>query len=319
MLLYIFEELFTWLMLFIILLNISQRKFPRSDAKRKATLLIAVDFLAVYALTALVSIWQLPPWMDLICLAIGIAAAVIFRKSVWPFRLHCRSCGRRLDFNHIIGYDENICQECYWKEHPEEKEAEDAKNRTPEERLEDSYIRAGKVDDIQWDAWEPTETCVLTYVTDGPRILMIMKKKGLGAGYINAPGGHIEIEETKKEAAIRETKEETGLDVSDLEERGTLRFQFRDGLRMLGYVFFTSSWSGTMIEESEETKPFWTDIADLDYGAMWEDDRMWLPMALEGKRFNGYFIFDDRKMVDGRVDEAEEEDPVIELDEDTEL
>ena len=232
---------------------------------------------------------------------------IIFRKQFWPFRRHCVKCGKKLDYNRIIGYDENLCQDCYWEAHPDEKALEDAKNKTPEEVLEDKFVSADKVDDIPWDLWEPTESCVLTYVTDGDRILMIMKKTGLGSGYINAPGGHIELEETKTEAAIRETKEETGITVSNLEERGVLRFQFKDGLRMLGYVFFTSEWEGELIDECEETKPFWTNISELDYSAMWEDDRMWLPMALEGKKFSGYFIFDDKTMIDARVDEDTEE------------
>ena len=307
MLVNVFQELFTWLMLFIILLNISQRKFPNTEKKRKATILIAVDFLIVYTLVALVAIWKLPEWISWIFPVLGIAAIIVFRKKFWPFRLHCVKCGKRLDYNRIIGYDENLCQDCYWEAHPEEKEAEEAKKKTPEELIEEKFISADKVDDIPWDYWEPTESCVLTYVTDGDRILMIMKKTGLGSGYINAPGGHIELEETKTEAAIRETKEETGLTVSDLEERGILRFQFKDGLRMLGYVFFTSSWEGELIEECEETKPFWTDISTLDYDAMWEDDRLWLPMALEGKKFSGYFIFDDKTMLDSRIDEDIEE------------
>ena len=303
----VFQELFTWLMLFIILLNISQRKFPNTEKKRKATILIAVDFLIVYTLVALVAIWKLPEWISWIFPVLGIAAIIVFRKKFWPFRLHCVKCGKRLDYNRIIGYDENLCQDCYWEAHPEEKEAEEAKKKTPEELIEEKFISADKVDDIPWDYWEPTESCVLTYVTDGDKILMIMKKTGLGSGYINAPGGHIELEETKTEAAIRETKEETGLTVSDLEERGILRFQFKDGLRMLGYVFFTSSWEGELIDECEETKPFWTDISTLDYDAMWEDDRLWLPMALEGKKFSGYFIFDDKTMLDSRIDEDIEE------------
>ena len=307
MLVNVFQELFTWLMLFIILLNISQRKFPNTEKKRKATILIAVDFLIVYTLVALVAIWKLPEWISWIFPVLGIAAIIVFRKKFWPFRLHCVKCGKRLDYNRIIGYDENLCQDCYWEAHPEEKEAEEAKKKTPEELIEEKFISADKVDDIPWDYWEPTESCVLTYVTDGDKILMIMKKTGLGSGYINAPGGHIELEETKTEAAIRETKEETGLTVSDLEERGILRFQFKDGLRMLGYVFFTSSWEGELIDECEETKPFWTDISTLDYDAMWEDDRLWLPMALEGKKFSGYFIFDDKTMLDSRIDEDIEE------------
>ena len=43
----LFNEFFSWIMLFVILLNISQRKIPHSDGKRKASLLIAVDFLII--------------------------------------------------------------------------------------------------------------------------------------------------------------------------------------------------------------------------------------------------------------------------------
>jgi 8-oxo-dGTP diphosphatase len=34
---------------------------------------------------------------------------------------------------------------------------------------------------------------------------------------------------------------------------------------------------------------------------MWEDDLYWLPPALEGKYFEGYFIFDEQTMVDKRI------------------
>ncbi len=302
----LFNEFFSWIMLFVILLNISQRKIPHSDGKRKASLLIAVDFLIIYVLVIMCSTFSLPGWTEWAALALGIAVIVIFRRTFWPFRIHCRKCGKRMDFNGIIGGDDNLCRDCYYEKYPEEKKAEEEKRMTPQEKLERSFKDAEKVEDIDWDRWEPTETCVLTYVTDGDRILMIEKKTGLGSGYINAPGGHIEIEETKTEAAIRETKEETGLDVGSLEERAVLRFQFKDGLRMLGYVFFTSEYSGTMIDECEETKPFWTDIATLDYSRMWEDDRLWLPLALEGKKVDGYFIFSDLAMIDSKVVESEE-------------
>ena len=317
MLLAVFQELFTWIMLLIILLNISQRKFPRTEKKRKATILLAVDFLVVYSIIAILSATTLPMWLGWVCVAIGIIIPIVFRSQFWPFRMHCSKCGKRLDYNHIVGYDENLCQDCYFELHPEEKRAEEEKKKTPEDKLEESFVNADKVDDINWDQWEPTERCVLTYVTDGDKILLINKKTGLGKGYINAPGGHIEIEETKTEAAIRETKEETGLDVSNLEERGTLYFQFKDGLRMIGYVFFTSTWSGTLIDECDETKPFWSDISALDYSSMWEDDRLWLPLALSGKKFSGYFIFDDLEMLDSKVVEEDDEEPVIVLDEDS--
>ncbi len=300
-----FSEFAYWFLLFIILLNISQRKIAHSDGKRKATILLAVVMLVLQVLLAMRMQLKLPEWVDWCSVALCLLVIIIFHRTFWPFRLRCAKCGKRLDFNHIIGCDENLCEDCFCEMYPEYAEEKRRKAMTAEQRLEETFTKAGKVSDIPWDEWEATEKCVLTYVIDGSRVLMIEKKTGLGAGYINAPGGHIEIEETKAEAAIRETKEETGLDVSDLEERGVLRFQFKDGLRMLGYVFFTSSFSGELIEETEETKPFWTDISTLDYSRMWEDDRLWLPMALEGRKFDGRFIFDDKAMLDAEVIEEE--------------
>lgn len=300
-----FSEFAYWFLLFIILLNISQRKIAHSDGKRKATILLAVVMLVLQVLLAMRMQLKLPEWVDWGSVALCLLVIIIFHRTFWPFRLRCAKCGKRLDFNHIIGCDENLCEACFCEMYPEYAEEKRRKAMTAEQRLEETFTKADKVSDIPWDEWEATEKCVLTYVIDGSRVLMIEKKTGLGAGYINAPGGHIEIEETKAEAAIRETKEETGLDVSDLEERGVLRFQFKDGLRMLGYVFFTSSFYGELIEETEETKPFWTDISTLDYSRMWEDDRLWLPMALEGRKFDGRFIFDDKAMLDAEVIEEE--------------
>ncbi len=305
MILDLYSDFSYWALILILLLNISQRKIPHSDAKRRATLYLAIVLLCVHILLALRTQFALPAWLDWASLAAGLIFIIIFHRKLWPFRFRCAKCGKRLDYNHIAGCDENLCQDCFFERYPEYAEKEKEKKMTPEEKLEISFTSADKVDDIDWDSWEATEKCVLTYVTDGGRILLIEKKTGLGSGYINAPGGHIEETETKVEAAIRETKEETGLDVTDLEERGLLRFQFKDGLRMLGYVFFTSSFSGELLDQTEETKPFWTDIASLDYSRMWEDDRLWLPLALEGKLFEGRFIFDGKTMLDAKVTEEE--------------
>ena len=79
--------------------------------------------------------------------------------------MHCTKCGKKMDWNRMIGYDENLCQDCYWEAHPEEKEAEDNKKKTPEEIREEKFVQADKVSDIPWDDWEPTERCVLTLMS----------------------------------------------------------------------------------------------------------------------------------------------------------
>ncbi|WP_060206383.1 NUDIX hydrolase [Sporosarcina koreensis] len=53
---------------------------------------------------------------------------------------------------------------------------------------------------------------VLLYDNDGENILMV-KNKGSHSSYYTLPGGAVESGETLEDAAIREVKEETGLNV----------------------------------------------------------------------------------------------------------
>ncbi len=48
------------------------------------------------------------------------------------------------------------------------------------------------------------------------KVLLGRRKGGHGAGYYASPGGHIELGESLAEAARREVKEETGLDIQDV-------------------------------------------------------------------------------------------------------
>lgn len=50
-------------------------------------------------------------------------------------------------------------------------------------------------------------------VDEHERNVLLVKNKGPGASYYTLPGGAVEQGETLEEAAIREVKEETGLDV----------------------------------------------------------------------------------------------------------
>jgi 8-oxo-dGTP diphosphatase len=154
---------------------------------------------------------------------------------------------------------------------------------------------------IDWPAWVPTERAVLCFVQEAGQLLLIHKKTGLGTGKVNAPGGRIEPGETAMEAAVRETMEEVGVTPSDLQKRGELFFEFTNGYKLHGTVFFALSHTGEP-HATIEADPFWCAIDQLPYDQMWEDDRYWLPLALAGRYFCGYFIFDDDVMLDRRID-----------------
>lgn len=155
-----------------------------------------------------------------------------------------------------------------------------------------------------WDHWEPNLRANLLFVQRGDEVLLIRKKRGIGAGKINAPGGKIEPGETAEEGAMRETREEVGLEATNLSAMGELHFQFVDGMALHCTVFHSTTFTGEVIE-TDEAIPIWTKIDAIPYDEMWEDDRYWLPQMLEGQAFKGYFDFDDDKMLSKKLAFAE--------------
>ena len=153
---------------------------------------------------------------------------------------------------------------------------------------------------MDWSNWEPNIRANLLFLQRDDEVLLIRKKRGIGAGKINAPGGKIEPGETAAEGAVRETQEEVGLRASNLREMGVLHFQFVDGMALHCTVFHSHQFDGEAIE-TEEAIPLWTKIAEIPYHEMWEDDIHWLPQALAGQNFEGYFEFDDDKMLSKRL------------------
>ena len=155
--------------------------------------------------------------------------------------------------------------------------------------------------DIDWESWQATDLATLVFVIELDRVLLILKKRGLGAGKINGPGGKCEDGEAPLDCAIRETQEELGITPTDLEYRGENRFQFADGYSIHVHVFVALGHIGTPIE-TDEAIPRWTALDAIPYAEMWEDDDLWLPHVLEGHVVQGWYTFDGDTMVDHRVE-----------------
>jgi 8-oxo-dGTP diphosphatase len=162
-------------------------------------------------------------------------------------------------------------------------------------------MKENGVNDIDWASWLPTERATLCFIIRDGRIMLIHKKRGFGAGKINGPGGRLEKGETALAAAIRETQEEIGVTPTGLEQVGELFFQFLDGYKLHVAVFAASDCRGQLCDTPEAT-PLWTDIPNIPYNEMWEDDVIWLPLLLERRKFRGYFVFDGDKLLSHRVE-----------------
>ena len=127
--------------------------------------------------------------------------------------------------------------------------------------------------------WRPELTGTLMFVVDPPRVLLIEKKTGHGAGKINAPGGKLEAGESPLVCAQRETFEEVGIQVSDARLAAELKFVDVHWSQWYGYAFVAPGFVGVP-RETREAKPVWYDLGALPFDRMWEDDRYWLPLIL---------------------------------------
>ncbi len=157
------------------------------------------------------------------------------------------------------------------------------------------------VNQIDWATWQPTELANLCFVQRDGQVLLIRKKRGLGAGKINGPGGRIEKGETAEASAIREVQEEIGVTPTGLHHVGELHFHFLDGYKLRVAVFAADNCEGEL-RETDEATPCWVQESEIPYHEMWQDDPHWLPLLLGRSCFRGYFTFDVEKLLSFRID-----------------
>lgn len=139
--------------------------------------------------------------------------------------------------------------------------------------------------------------CTLVFLIKDDQILLAMKKRGFGAGRWNGIGGKVDPGETLQQAAIRECREEIEVTPYDLEHVAFHRFTFPDDRPdMLAHVFISRRWEGEPTE-TEEMAPGWFDVSNIPYHEMWDDDILWLPAVLAGKKLRAVFGFDEQDNV----------------------
>lgn len=158
-----------------------------------------------------------------------------------------------------------------------------------------------RLQDIDWANWRAEQRATLLFVIRDGHVLLIHKKRGLGAGKINGPGGRIDDGESPLQAAIREVQEEVRVTPTNVSHCGALSFQFVDGLTIHCEVFRASDCEGEP-QETDEALPIWTPLDQIPYHRMWADDRHWIPLMLAGKKFEGRFLFDGDAMLGHEIE-----------------
>ena len=156
------------------------------------------------------------------------------------------------------------------------------------------------VSDVDWDAWEPTIRATLLFVIRDGEILLIHKKRGIGAGKINGPGGKIDPGESPAECAVRETQEELHITATDVVEAGRLWFDFLDGTRIHCVVFRADDYEGEPTE-TDEAIPMWYPVDQIPFEKMWPDDELWFPSLLTRRPFEVKATFDGETLLSAQV------------------
>lgn len=152
-----------------------------------------------------------------------------------------------------------------------------------------------QVGDIDWEGWQGEMPATLMFVVQGNRVLLIDKLRGIGQGKINGPGGKIDPGETPEQCVIRECQEELHITPLQPIKMGELLFAMSDIPDIHCHVFMAHAFDGVPTP-TEEANPRWTEIDQIPWDQMWEDDRCWLPQMLEGQKFLGKFIFEGERM-----------------------
>jgi ADP-ribose pyrophosphatase YjhB (NUDIX family) len=142
----------------------------------------------------------------------------------------------------------------------------------------------------------PLRQVTLCLLRRGDEVLLARKKRGFGMGRWTGVGGKPLLGESLLEAAVRETREEIGVEPRELEQVASLSFYFphvpvESDWNQHAIVFVIRAWEGEP-SESDEVAPEWFAPAAVPYDEMWADGRHWLPPVLRGERITADFLYD---------------------------
>lgn len=116
----------------------------------------------------------------------------------------------------------------------------------------------------------------------GKVVVLERVKKWCGIAF---PGGHIENDESIYDSAIREVKEETGLNVWNLKSCGFIHwYNNKTSDRYFTYFYKTTDFSGQLIDKTDEGKVFWAYISDFTTEQFAPNMENYIPMFSD----NGY-------------------------------
>jgi 8-oxo-dGTP diphosphatase len=144
----------------------------------------------------------------------------------------------------------------------------------------------------------------LVYLQRNQQTLMlhrVKKEQDYHEGKWNGLGGKLEPGETPEECAIREVKEESGLDLVNPKLRGIITFPMFDQVDdWYVYLFTGTTFTGDLID-SPEGNLDWIDDDNLLNLNLWEGDYIFLKWLDQDRFFSAKFIYENKQLTDHTV------------------
>lgn len=150
----------------------------------------------------------------------------------------------------------------------------------------------------------PLLKMTVCYPLKGNQILLGKKIKvgGLGEGNYIGIGGKLEEGESFEDCAKREVLEEVGLKLDEVENMGTAYFYFpakenKEKWNMETQIYTSRKWLGEP-SQTDEMIPEWFGLDKIPFDKMWADNKLWIPLILEGKKVEVHVMYtDDNKTI----------------------
>ena len=99
---------------------------------------------------------------------------------------------------------------------------------------------------------------------DTNEVLVLDKVKREGWEGLTFPGGHVEKLESLKDSCVREIKEETNLEIDNLELKGSIQwYRLEEEERLLGLLYYTNNFSGELVKSNREGNLNWVDLTEF--------------------------------------------------------
>ena len=135
-------------------------------------------------------------------------------------------------------------------------------------------------------------------IFNGNKVLVLDKKKKYGWEGLTFPGGKVEPFESFYNSAIREVKEETNLDIKDLEFNGFIQWYCKDpDERYAGLLYTAYGFEGELIPENIEGNLFFEDYEKFKKMQGHSDSMEYILQIYDGKYNEISLIYDEENIL----------------------